>query len=419
MKYLIAFFAFATLLNCSVSTLYSQTKPEDTDNNGYINISTLDNLRWVTENPSSWEWNFELDNDIDASVTKHADWKFLPIGSDPEENGTAFTGIFKGNNHRIFNLYINAPDKKYVGLFAYISKNNLDQGGEITQLGIINCSITGRICVGAIAGYSKGNIKECCASGNLTGENCVGGIIGWNDGNIEQCFSYGEVNGSYTGGVVGYNDYGTVRNCYSRAKVTGKEESGGIVGSNYGAIYYCYSAGIVLGDKTVGGAIGFSHYVGVDYNFFDNSLNNSIPPIGDGLTYGAGGLSTEKMKSKSSFTEAGWDFDNIWDIDIEENDGYPILKGMQTVSVKINKLTEVNRINIFPNPATNQISVNNTLFGDIKIYNSLGMLVIQHDSNTRAENSTMDLDISHLELGTYDIIVSEDDNLKFGRFIKK
>lgn len=47
-------------------TLNAQVEPTDTDGNGYRNISTLDHLRWVSENDSSWSWNFELDNDINA-----------------------------------------------------------------------------------------------------------------------------------------------------------------------------------------------------------------------------------------------------------------------------------------------------------------------------------------------------------------
>ena len=41
--------------------LNAQVEPIDTDGNGYRNISTLDHLRWVSENESSWGDDFELD----------------------------------------------------------------------------------------------------------------------------------------------------------------------------------------------------------------------------------------------------------------------------------------------------------------------------------------------------------------------
>ena len=32
------------------------------------------------------------------------------------------------------------------------------------------------------------------------------------------------------------------------------------------------------------------------------------------------------MKQRTTFTDAGWDFSTIWDIDDATNDGYPFFK---------------------------------------------------------------------------------------------
>lgn len=35
--------------------------PTDTDGNGFINIRTIEDLRWVSENMESWDKDFELE----------------------------------------------------------------------------------------------------------------------------------------------------------------------------------------------------------------------------------------------------------------------------------------------------------------------------------------------------------------------
>ncbi len=71
MKYLVYFFSLVIFSVFIVNNALAQVQPQDTDGDGYYNISTLDHLRWVSENDSCWSWNFELDNDIDASDTRN------------------------------------------------------------------------------------------------------------------------------------------------------------------------------------------------------------------------------------------------------------------------------------------------------------------------------------------------------------
>lgn len=51
---------FLFLLLGLVDNAIAQVQPTDSDGDGFINISTLEHLRWVSENSRSWDDNFEL-----------------------------------------------------------------------------------------------------------------------------------------------------------------------------------------------------------------------------------------------------------------------------------------------------------------------------------------------------------------------
>ena len=86
-------------------------------------IATLDNLHWLSENPSIWTRgaHFKQTNDIDASDTKNWNKKgekslgFRPIG----DATRAFHGTYDGDNKLIRNLFIGA-DEENVGFFGLV-----------------------------------------------------------------------------------------------------------------------------------------------------------------------------------------------------------------------------------------------------------------------------------------------------------
>jgi hypothetical protein len=79
----------------------------------------------------------------------------------------------------------------------------------------------------------------------------------------------------------------------------------------------CYSTGTVSGDDPVGGLVGLNIDV-VRASFWD--VNTSSQSTSSGGTP----KTTAEMKTKSTFTAAGWDFVNIWDIC--EGTNYPRLR---------------------------------------------------------------------------------------------
>ena len=193
--------------------------------------------------------------------------------------GTAFTGTFDGNGHKVTHFTIvKSGSNWYFGLFGKI-----DIGGSVKNLGLENCSVSGSSYsswyVGGLVGNNNGNIINCYSRGAVSGSSCVGGLVGLNDsGSISNCYSTGAVSdtsgSSGVGGLVGVNNYGSISNCYATGAVISGDDFcvGGLVGDNYsGSISNCYSTGTVSGPWYVGGLVGGNNYSGSISNCYSTS----------------------------------------------------------------------------------------------------------------------------------------------------
>ncbi len=272
--------------------------------------------------------HYALANDIDASQT--SGWNggagFVPIG----DYNNQFTGSLDGRNHTIMGLYINRPTTDFVGLIGWLD-------GEVANVGLSEANIVGdRHTGGLAAGTESGaHISNSFVIGNIGGGDYVGGLVGRNYGAIETSFTEGHVNGnayvgglvgenqaavvysyaepdvlgvgSWVGGLIGQNNGGTVSDSYARGNATTDgTRVGGLVGRNVGSITNTYSTGVPTGDDSVGGLVGLNDGDPVTTSFWD--VDTSGTTVSDGGT----GLSTEEMQTESTFTGAGWDFENIW-----------------------------------------------------------------------------------------------------------
>jgi hypothetical protein len=86
-----------------------------------------------------------------------------------------------------------------------------------------------------------------------------------------------------------------------------------------GAAHKCYSTGSVSGTQPVGGFAGYMRVLGsISHCFWDTQTSGQIASA-DGT-----GKTTAEMQMISTFTSAGWDFWNIWDIC--EGMNYPVLQ---------------------------------------------------------------------------------------------
>lgn len=229
--------------------------------------------------------------DLDLSGTTYTQAVIAPTSGNP------FTGVFNGNGHILSNVTINQPTKDYIGLFGYIGA-----GGQIRRLGVENVNLTGYANVGGLAGFNRGSITDCYATGSIAGSNYyVGGLAGRNYGSITGCYATASVIGT---GYLGY--------------------VGGLAGGNNGSLAACYATGSVVGTGTgyVGGLTGYDFgYCGTDC-FWD------IETSGQTTSAGGTGKTTAEMKTLSTFTAAGWNisdtngFDADWIISPDGQD-YP------------------------------------------------------------------------------------------------
>jgi PKD repeat protein len=283
-----------------------------------------------------------------------------------------FAAEFEGDNHTISNLQINLPFAESVGMFGF------SNGGKINNTRLVDNDVNGYAEVGGLVGYNHdGIVNNSYATGYVTGNSSIGGLVGINAGTVSNSYANGNVNGTSSigglvgrcfygdsvcmvseshasgsvtgnhivGGLVGFND-GMVNVSYSTGFVTGYSDVGGLVGENGGTVSNSYATGNVNGSSSIGGLAGYADYArvsnsyatgnvtgtdgqagglvgskimcNVDNCFWDNETS------GRNSSEGGTGKTTAEMKTQSTFTNAGWDFDKVWFM--IENVTYPVFQ---------------------------------------------------------------------------------------------
>ena len=265
-----------------------------------LKISTAGELKLFRDDVNSGntyeDWYIYLANDITLDINE--EWE--PIGVYPMENTSPedesnrpFKGIFDGCNHEINGIYINTTDKVQ-GLFGLVIN------GTIKNVGIgEDCSISGNVSVGAIAGYlydgskaincyNKSNLKVGSYSGGVFGqlsincniENCynigninvsnnsrhIGGIVGDSalNSSIKKCYNQGSIEGNIStttilGGISGsLSNESLLEECFNKGEISAKDIIGGITGQtiNNVVVQNCYNVGDITGESRVGGING-------------------------------------------------------------------------------------------------------------------------------------------------------------------
>jgi len=322
-----------------------------TEDNPYL-IYTAEHLQAIGGSPWTWDRYFKLMADVDMSGYTGEQFNIIGTGyiiyspfDPPIVVGTPFTGVFDGNGHTISNFSYNSTGSNHTGLFGTVYGDdaeiwylglkdaNIDagtgyrigllsgnlHGGTIGYCYAEGGSITGTYIIGGLVGYKYGGtVGGCYSTCSVLGDSEVGGLVGRNHyGSVYISYALGSVSGSDTiGGLVGLNDGGNIYNSYAKGSVFGDNLIGGLVGHNGGNIGGCYSVGSVTGNTNVGGLVGETDSW-VSASFWD--VNSSGLEISDG----GAPKTTAEMQTKSTFTDAGWDFVNTWDIC--EGTNYPKL----------------------------------------------------------------------------------------------
>ncbi|MCK9598047.1 MAG: hypothetical protein M0R06_03335 [Sphaerochaeta sp.] len=209
------------------------------------------------------------------------------------------------------------------------------------------CSASGKIQANCVTTSAFNAIGGFFGINNATASSChenicsvdvenlsasaayVGGFVGRNEGvsNITECGATGNVDSKSThatvnhvGGFVGRLAAGTIQDCYAKGNVCMSSgighadmRIGGFVGEMQlvsSVLDNDYSVGAVYADGTPTNGGGFCGLktLGTHTNcFYDNETSGWTTDGGS-----ATGKSTTLMKTQSTFTDAGWDFTNVW-----------------------------------------------------------------------------------------------------------
>lgn len=213
-----------------------------------------------------------LDNDLDATGVA-----FISVGT----NAQRFTGSFDGQGHVITGLTISQPALRYVGLFGRINS-----AGEIKDIELRDCDVTGKRSVGALAGLIDGgmDLTNCQASGIVNAVTqadfirYIGGLVGESlgDSDVNSCNFVGNVVlGNATGGLndiheigglMGRYEVGEMDDCYAIVNIsTGSAANrhrliGGFIG--YCSLNASISRSFARGNITLGAAGGNKEEIG-------------------------------------------------------------------------------------------------------------------------------------------------------------
>jgi len=288
--------------------------------------------------------NYALMNDIDCSATSgwNAGAGFIPImGGDCI---TAFSGTLDGNDYSISDLFIN-HDGQCTGLFGYTDNATVsdlsledvditttndyagglvgycDDGTTITNV-LVTGTMTGQYNMGGLVGtYNGDSITDSGAAVTITGESNLGGLVGESDGAISRSYATGNISGyELVGGLIGSSGSSTISDTYATGNTNASGgTAGGLAGFSGGTITNSYSTGSVAGLNNLGGLVGNNGDTVTD-SFWDTQTS------GQATSGGGTGKTTAEMKNITTFTDDGWDFTTIWNINGADNNGYPFFR---------------------------------------------------------------------------------------------
>ncbi|AZA81255.1 hypothetical protein C1637_01380 [Chryseobacterium lactis] len=217
-----------------------------TINNPY-QISTLDDLKYLSEHSSELGKNFIQTADIDASATSTWDFGrgFYTIGG-----SSSFYGIYDGGGYKIIGMVVNRSSFMYGGMFASLSAS-----GTLKNINLVGGSFYADMYVGSLAGETKGTVNNCSSSATVKARKYGGGLIAIVYNGLTNCHATGNVEASSTAGGLASSAAGVISNCYATGNVSGSGAVGGLLGGSTDKVINCYATGNVSGDSA-GGLIG-------------------------------------------------------------------------------------------------------------------------------------------------------------------
>lgn len=280
-----------------------------------IEIRTAEDLYNVRNNLSG-----EYIQMADIDLSEYPNWD--PIGTSIQN----FTGKYNGQFYKIINLTSTAYN---AGLFGGVYE------ATIENVKIENANVKG--IVSSVGNY--GTVGVLAAVSNYCSfKNCS--AVGQSEGN-----------GPGTGILLGLSNESTIENCFARGTVTANKDAGGLIGSARNCnIINSYAACEIEGasdtEDTIGGLIGYSENNTIISCYYDATLSGRYD-TDKGIP-----KTTEHMKTQNTFI--GWDFEKIWALSPDINEGYPYHKILE--SEKLLYFLDIPEIRIQP-PSANVVTV--------------------------------------------------------------
>lgn len=302
-----------------------------------------------------------------------------------------FAGVIENASGILHDIYAtgavtgSAAVGGFAGIINGVQIQDAYATGTVNSVGDNIGGFVGQSSCGAI-------FTRTYATGNVTGGNNTGGFSGA-DGcegpgsTFIQSYASGNVTGNMSvGGFLGQTYASTVTNAYASGNVEGSMKAGGFAGEVFGGEYTnAYSRGHVQAGTNFNAFIGETPYIEwlstITNSFYDNDTASA------GSANGGTGKTTAEMKTQSTFTDASWDFDDIWGINETDNNGYPFFRYQNFVSGPTLNLvlTEVT-------PIPSQSTVSNAIYRfsvssdiDTAIQNETGNYVVEQVTCSNCE----------------------------------
>ncbi|WP_082856600.1 cell surface protein, partial [Clostridium ljungdahlii] len=317
-------FMFSTF--SSLPVLAEEASPSlTTDGNGEYVINSVGDIN---------KFRTDLNKGIDYGNKKVVLNSDITITNDTQLTPTTgtFQGYFNGQGHSIKNY--NDPLTGLVcKLGSYGIITNLHMNMNVSNANGLSDSPGETRYYGSIANESTGVISLCSVDGIVTtSSNMPADGSGFYIGGIVTCITKNET-----------CDNCIVENCYSRLEIEGQTDANQlqfVAGIAYSVmspndkevIKNCYAAGKMA-------ACGVRGIANKKQAYFPSSYYDKDIVKATKDTYGGNAKSTDEMKQQATY--AGWDFDKVWDIKSDTNDGYPYLKPNQTPPEPITIATDM------------------------------------------------------------------------------
>lgn len=264
----------------STTGLCSVCGHPESDEDGYLLISTPVALRWVAEQINSGtmtSMDFRLTSDINL-----AGENWTPIGNDSHP----FVGNMDGGRHTISNMIVESEN--VAGLFGTVNSGSLHD-----VIIDATCSVKGATYAGGLVGHTTGgykteiyNVGVMCPVTNVgTGSAAAAGIIGnanaGNVTNITNCFSTGLITSSADVACISAwqgNVGSKITNCWSVSEISQHTGYNFCRGGSSTQIINCYCS-----NEEYKGQLPATYYV---------EMNDGMLSTGE-LTYIVNGKSSD------------------------------------------------------------------------------------------------------------------------------